>query len=131
MSAGPTGKKLINAVVLDDSPTSTTSAVETIEGLENGGYIALSVTWANTPTDVQLKLYIGASDDLTAADYQITVDFWSNLRYVPAQGNISEALLIPIEYLGAAKTIKISAIATGSDATNTATVTAYLCGALR
>lgn len=106
----------INAVVLDDSPTSIlSSAINCEEYKEFLLEVDVAVTLA--PTTVQFKVFF--SDDDTTY-YQYMKDFWGLLLYEDSAGAKTEAL--PGKIMG--KYMKVQAVGVGTDAANKFTITA-------
>lgn len=109
----------INAIVLDDNPTTYTSAAIDMAGYDYA-MLFLDIAVANDPTDVLIEV-LTSCDDSTY--YTIMDGPLGDLRYDDTCCPRAESIKIPY----ACKYLKIKATATGTTADHTFTVTAKVC----
>lgn len=109
----------INAIVLDDNPTTYTSAAIDMSTFDYA-MLFLDIAVTSTPTDVLIEV-LTSCDDSTY--YTIMDGPLGDLRYDDTCCPRAESIKIPY---GCAF-IKVKATATGTDAQKTFTVTAKVC----
>jgi len=112
---------LINAVRLDDSPTSYNSdAINTEDFTDFLLFLNIDSTLA--PTDVVFIVQFSDDGGTTWYDYQN--DFWGDLRYedVATAAGIKECLHGKV----GGRKMRLRAVATGTDATNYFDITAKI-----
>jgi len=111
---------LIDAIKLDDNPTSYTSTCTDVSAYDYG-MLFLDIAVNGAPTDVLFELYTGCADN--ACTYKIMDGPLGDLRYDDTCCPRVESIAIPYfcDYLS------VKATATGTDADKYFTVTAKVC----
>jgi hypothetical protein len=114
--------QLVNAQVYNNVTTTTSSASFDLTQYRYA-VMYFIITKANTPTDIQMILEF--TPDAGATWCIWSVDQWTDLRYAAAQVPLNEA--IPLNHV-VGKTMRLRVVATGTTATITFTLTAYVEG---
>ena len=112
---------IINAQLLDDSPTSVNSSSFDVT-LYRHLVVYIDLAFANTPSNIRL---IAQFDRGSGNWFDYSVDQWVDLRYVPGQMPLVEA--VPLNYV-VGTTFRLRAVATGTTAANTFTISAWVEG---
>ena len=105
---------LLNAVRLDNAPTSSYSAAYTVTGYD-AVWVFIFIDSTLAPTNVRILAQF--SDDAGTTWWDFEEGFWAALYWedVDTASGVRKALLLPCTGID---TLRIGAIATGTDATN-------------
>jgi len=110
---------LINGVVLDDDPTSYSSAAFDVSG-DSAVWVLIAIDSTGAPTDIRILAQISHDSGTTWWDFE--EGLWASLFWedTDTASGILKGYLLPV---GGMDAVRIRAIATGTDANNTFTVT--------
>lgn len=118
MAVSKISKTFIDSITFNDETTTYTSDSFNSTDYEEMA-IHLSKTVSGTPTDI--KIQVEVSPDASNW-YELENDFWGDFRYEDTAGDQNESVYSTCPF----QHIRIKATATGTDASNTFTITASM-----